>query len=165
MHRTAGLVVFALALLPQVATSQLVLRDDVDGWGWLTVMTDRRAIVQLAYASQTDEQGRLDSQLLENMRGRGVRRVFGQESFEPAESQVLAECTGTNWTPEGSTQVQIAIHAEVSYWDHTRLAATEIYEAFTVGATPQDRFSPDAYIEGCSRVLTGVLVRLGFDQG
>jgi hypothetical protein len=34
-----------------------------------------------------------------------------------------------------------------------------------VGATPQEQFSQDAYVEGCARVLTGVLVRLGFDQG
>jgi hypothetical protein len=165
MYRMAGLVAFAIALTPLPGTSQLVLRDDVDGWGWLTVVPDRRAIVQLAYASQNEEQGRLDAELLETMRGAGVRRVFGQESFDPAESQVLAECTGTNWTPEGTAQVQIAIHAEISYWDHTRLAATEIWEALTVGATPQERFSTDAYVEGCARVLTGVLVRLGFDQG
>jgi hypothetical protein len=165
MHRTAGLVAFALALLPQPGAAQLVLRDDSDGWGWLALGTDRRAVVQMAYASQNDEQGRLDAEILEIMRDRGVRRVFGQESFEPSESQVLAECTGTDWTPEGSSQVQIAIHAEVSYWDHTRLAATEIYEALTVGAAPQEQFSHDAYVEGCARVLTGVLVRLGFDRG
>ncbi len=165
MHRTAGLVFCALVFLPGAAASQLVLRDDVDGWGWLTVVTDRRAIVQLAYASPNNEMGTLHDELLENMRGRGVRRLFGQDSFQPSESQVLAECTGTDWTPEGATQVQVAIHAEVSYWDHTRLAATEIYEAVTVGAAAPDRFSPDAYVEGCSRVLTEVLVRLGFDRG
>ena len=165
MHRTVVLAAFALALLPRPGASQIVLRDDTDGWGWLALVTDRRAVVQMAYASQDNEQGSLDAQLLENMRGRGVRRLFGHESFEPAESQVLAECTGTDWTPEGSTQVQIAIHAEISYWDHTRLAATEIYEALTVGATPREQFSNDAYVEGCSRVLTGILVRLGFDQG
>lgn len=165
MDRTAGLLLFALALLPQLAESQLVLRDDVDGWGWLALVTDRRAVVQLAYASQNDQQGSLDAEILEDMRGRGVRRLFGHESFEPAESQVLGECTGTSWTPEGSDQVQIAIHAEISYWDHTRLAATEIYEALTVGATPREQFSNDAYVEGCSRVLTAILVRLGFDQG
>ncbi|MGE0157957.1 MAG: hypothetical protein AB7T31_01020 [Gemmatimonadales bacterium] len=165
MHRTIALIAFALVFLPQAAASQLVIRDDVDGWGWLAMMRDRRAIVQLAYASPNDEQGRLDAELLEQMRGRGVRRIFGQDAFQAAESQVLAECTGTNWTPEGSTQVQIAIHAEVSYWDHTRLAATEIWEALTVGATPQEQFSNDAYVEGCSRALGAVLVRLGFDQG
>jgi hypothetical protein len=165
MHRTAGLVLCALASFPGAATSQLVLRDDVDGWGWLTVVTDRRAIVQLAYASPNNETGRLDDELLEQMRGRGVRRLFGQDSFEPSESQVLAECTGSDWTPEGATQVQVAIHAEISYWDHTRLAATEIYEAITIGSAAPDQFSPDVYIEGCSRVLTQVLVRLGFDRG
>jgi hypothetical protein len=165
MQRTSGLAAVALAMLPQLGASQLVLRDDTDGWGWLALVTDRRAVVHMAYASQENEQGSLEGELLETMRGRGVRRLFGQESFEPAESQVLAECTGTDWTPEGSTQVQIAIHAEVSYWDHTRLAATEIYEALTVGSAPREQFSNDAYVEGCSRVLTGVLVRLGFDQG
>lgn len=165
MHRTAALLAFALALFPRPSESQLVLRDDTDGWGWLALGTGRRAVVQLAYASQNNEQGRLDAEILENMRGRGVRRLFGQESFDPAESQVLAECTGTDWTPQGSTQVQIAVHAEVSYWDHTRLAATEIYEALTVGAVAPEQFSPDAYVEGCSRVLTGVLARLGFDRG
>ena len=166
MHRTAALLALAVGLFfPHAGAAQLVLRDDTDGWGWLTVVTDRRALVQLAYASQEDEQGRLDEQLLENMRGRGVRRLFGAASFEPAESQVLAECTGTSWTPGGSTQVQVAIHAEISYWDHTRLAATEIYEAVSVGSAAPGQFSPDAYVEGCSRLLTGVLVRLGFDQG
>jgi hypothetical protein len=165
MQRMVGLVAFALAMFPQLGTSQLVLRDDTAGWGWLALVTDRRAVVQLAYASQENEQGSLDAELLESMRGRGVRRLFGHESFDPAESQVIAECTGTDWTPEGSAQVQIAIHAEISYWDHTRLAATEIYEALTVGATPREQFSNDAYVEGCSRVLTGILVRLGFDQG
>ena len=165
MHRTIALLAFALSFFPHRGTAQLVLRDDTDGWGWLTVVPGRRALVQLAYASQESDQGRLDDALLENMRGRGVRRVFGAASFEPAESQVLAECTGTSWMPEGSTQMQIAIHAEISYWDHTRLSATEIYEALTVGASAQEQFSPDAYVEGCSRVLTAVLVRLGFDQG
>jgi hypothetical protein len=165
MHRTVGLLAFALALLPSMAEAQLVLRDDTDGWGWLALVTDRRAVVQLAYASRGDAQGSLDAEILEDMRGKGVRRLFGHDSFDPAESQVLAECTGTDWTPEGSDQVQIAIHAEVSYWDHTRLAATEIYEALTVGAAPREQFSHDAYVEGCSRVLTAVLARLGFDQG
>ena len=165
MSRTAALVALALVLLPQLGSAQLVLRDDTDGWGWLALTADRNAIVQMAYASRDNEQGRLDVDILENMRGRGVRRVFGQETFDPAESQVLAECNGTDWMPEGSTQIQIAIHAEVSYWDHTRLAATEIYEALTVGATPEEQFSHDAYVEGCSRALAGILVRLGFDQG
>jgi hypothetical protein len=165
MQRTAALLALALAFFPGAGAAQLVLRDDTDGWGWLGVVPGRRAIVQLAYASPENEQGRLDDELLENMRGRGVRRLFGQASFEPAESQVLAECTGTSWTPEGSTQVQITIHAEISYWDHTRLAATEIYEALSVGSAAQEQFSPDAYVEGCSRLLTGILVRLGFDQG
>src|SRR5687768_18052278 len=115
MQRSAGLVAFALAMFPQLGASQLVLRDDTDGWGWLALVTDRRAVVQMAYASQDGEQGSLDAELLENMRGRGVRRLFGHESFEPGESQVLAECTGTDWTPEGSTQVQVAIHGEISY--------------------------------------------------
>lgn len=168
MHwsRSAGLVALALALVPPSAASQLVLRDDVSGWGWLTVVTDRRAIAQLAYGSgQNAETARLDDQLLEQLRSRGVRRVFGLGSFDPAESQVLAECTGTDWVPQGAAEVQVALHAEISYWDHTRLAATEIYEVLSVGAAPRDAFGPDAYVEGCTRLLTPILVQLGFDQG
>jgi hypothetical protein len=168
MHwsRSAGLLALALTFVPQSAASQLVLRDDVSGWGWLTVVTDRRAIAQLAYGSgQSAETARLDDQLLEELRSRGVRRVFGQGTFDPAESQVLAECTGTDWVPQGSVDVQIALHAEISYWDHTRLAATEIYEVLSVGGAPAAAFGPDAYVEGCTRLLTPVLVQLGFDQG
>ena len=164
--RSAALVAMALAFVPHTGAAQLVVRDDVSGWGWLTVVTDRRAIVQLAYGSgQNRETASLDDQLLEELRSRGVRRVFGQGSFDPAESQVMGECTGTDWVPEGSTQVQVALHAEVSYWDHTRLSATEIYEVLSVGAAPPETFGPDAYVEGCTRLLAPILVRLGFDQG
>lgn len=168
MHwsHSTGLIALALAFVPHSAASQLVVRDDVSGWGWLTVVTDRRAIVQLAYGSgQNAETARLDDQLLEELRSTGLRRVFGQGSFEAAESQVLAECTGTDWVPQGSTQVQVALHAEISYWDHTRLSATEIYEVLSVGAAPAEAFGPDAYVEGCTRLLAPILVQLGFDQG
>jgi hypothetical protein len=161
-------VVAALALvfLPLGASSQVVVRDDTDGWGWLAVVTDRVAIVQLAYASsQSTQEGRLDAELLETLRGRGVRRVLGPDSFEAGESQVMAECTGTDWLPPGASQIQVALHAEVSYWDHTRLAATEIWEAITIGTAAPDAFSTDVYVQGCARLLTDVLTRLGFDQG
>ncbi len=168
MHwsRSTALVALALTFIPLSASSQLVVRDDVSGWGWLTVVTDRRAIVQLAYSSgQSGETARLDDELLEDFRSAGLRRVFGQGSFEAVESQVMVECTGTDWVPQGSTQVQIAIHGEISYWDHTRLAATEIYEVISVGSAPPDAFGPDAYVEGCTRLLAPILVQLGFDQG
>jgi hypothetical protein len=168
MHwsRSAALVALALAFVPHAAVSQLVVRDDVSGWGWLTVVTDRRAIVQLAYLSgQSGETARLDDELLEEFRSAGLRRTFGQGSFEAVESQVMVECTGTDWVPQGSTQVQIAIHGEISYWDHTRLAATEIYEVISVGSAQPDAFGPDAYVEGCTRLLAPILVQLGFDQG
>jgi len=164
--RATAFASLALALLPLAAAAQVVVRDDVDGWAWLAALRDRRAIVQLAYASsQSSEEGRLDEALADTLRSQGVRRVFGQGDFDPAQGQVVAECTGTDWLPPRSPQVQIVLHAEVSYWDQSRLAATEIWEALSVGATAPELFTPDVYVQGCSRLLTGVLVRLGFDQG
>ncbi|MEQ1855510.1 MAG: hypothetical protein ABL963_03515 [Longimicrobiales bacterium] len=168
MHwsRSAALVALALALLPHVALSQIVVRDDVDGWGWLAVLRDRRAIVQLAYASsQSTEEGRLDDQLLEALRAQGMQRVTGQGEFDPAQPHVMAECTGTDWIPQGTPQVQMALHAEVSYWDQSRLAATEIYEVLSIGSAVPEAFSTEVYVQGCVRLLVGVLTRLGFDQG
>jgi hypothetical protein len=168
MHRTrsAGLAALAFVLLPLSASAQVIVRDDVDGWGWLAALRDRRAIVQLAYASsQSSQEGRLDDALVDTLRSRGVRRVFGQSDFDPAQGQVMAECTGTDWLPQRSPQVQMVLHAEISYWDQSRLAATEIWEALSVGAAAPEAFTPDAYVQGCARLLTEVLVRLGFDQG
>jgi hypothetical protein len=168
MHRTrsTALVALALALLPFAAAAQVVVRDDVDGWAWLAALRDRRVIVHLAYASsQSSQEGRLDEALVDTLQARGVRRVFDQSDFDPAQGQVIAECTGTDWLPLRSPQVQIVLHAEVSYWDQSRLAATEIWEALSVGATEPETFTPEVYVQGCARLLTEVLVRLGFDQG
>lgn len=163
---SAGLLALSLAFPPDPAGAQLVLRDDVSGWGWLTVVTDRDAIVQLAYGSpQSGAQGRLDAELLQELRSRGVRRVFDQSSFDAAESQVMAECSGMDWIPDGTELVNFGLHVEISYWDHTRLAATEIYEAMTLGSVVREVFSPAAYVDGCAQLLTEILFRLGFDQG
>jgi hypothetical protein len=168
MHwtRCAGLVALTLALHPAGASAQVVIRDDVTGWGWLSMQTARRAVVGLAYASsQSSQEGRLDDEVLRVLRDRGVRRLFAQSSFDPSESQVLAECTGTDWVPQGATQVQLVVHAEISYWDHTRLAATEIYEALSIGSAVPEAYSTEVYVQGCARLVADVLVELGFDQG
>jgi hypothetical protein len=45
-------------ILPSAAAGQLVLRDDVDGWGWIGMIEGRRAVAQLAYGNpQTGAQG------------------------------------------------------------------------------------------------------------
>ena len=137
MQRMVGLVAFALATFPQLGASQLVLRDDTAGWGWLALVTDRRAVVQLAYASQENDQGSLDAELLETMRGRGVRRLFGHESFDPAESQVIAECTGTDWTPEGSEQTFRCVHTD------RRVLSGEFTSLPAVGSQVSVRYLPE----------------------
>ncbi|MBM4185374.1 MAG: hypothetical protein FJ207_14350 [Gemmatimonadetes bacterium] len=164
--RSARLVALAFALLPVSGAGQVVVRDDVEGWAWLAALRDRTAIVQLAFgSSQSSNEGRLDEELLEALRGRGLQRTFGQGDFDPTKGQVMAECTGTDWVPQGATSVQMAMHAEVSYWDQSRLSATEIWEALSIGAAATDAFSQDAYVQGCARLLMDVLTRLGFDQG
>lgn len=156
----------AAALLPAPSTAQLVLRDDVNGWGWLSVVESRRAVAQLAYGNpQTGAQGRLDAQLLEDLTARGVGRVSDASTFEAAVSQVVAECTATDRTVAGSSNINFAVHAEVSYWDHTRLAATEIYESLRIAAVPQSEFRPDTYVQACSGEVADVLLRLGFTEG
>jgi hypothetical protein len=164
--RAATLAALTLALLPLGATAQVIVRDDLDGWGWLAALRDRRAVVQLAYAaSQSSEEGRLDEQLVEALRGAGLQRVTGPGEFDPAQGQVLAECTGTDWIPMNTAQVQMALHAEVSYWDQSRLAATEIWEAISIGSAVPEAFSEELYVQGCTRLLVAALTRLGYDQG
>lgn len=154
----------AAALLPAPSSAQLVLRDDVDGWGWLTMIEDRRAVAQLAFGNpQTGVQGRLDAQLLEDLTARGVGRVADGSAFEAARSQLLAECTATD--RPGSSDLTFALHAEVSYWDHTRLAATEIYESLRIVAVSRTEFGPDTYVQACSNEIADVLLRLGFSEG
>ena len=166
MRRLLPLVAAAALVLPSAARGQLVLRDDVNGWGWLAMIEGRRAVVELSFGNpQTGAQGRLDTQLLEDLAERGVGRVFDASTFDAAVSQVLADCTAIDRTVQGSTQVTFAIHAEVSYWDHTRLAATEIYESLGIAAVPRSEFRPDTYVQACSGSIADVLVRLGFTPG
>lgn len=153
-------------LLPAPVAGQLVLRDDTGGWGWISTVESRRAVAQLSFGNpQSRRQGRLDAQLLTELTDRGVARVHDASSFDAAISQVMAECTATDRTAPGSTEVFFAMHAEVSYWDHTRLAATEIFESIAIAAVPPAQFTPDAYVQACAEQLSGVLTRLGFGEG
>jgi hypothetical protein len=165
--RSLFATVAALAtLLPAPAAGQLVLRDDAGGWGWLGMIQNRRAVAQLSFGNpQSGRQGRLDAQLLSELAERGVARVHDASTFDAAISQVMAECTATDRTAPGSTEVYFAMHAEVSYWDHTRLAATEIFESIRLAAVPPAEFTPDAYVQACAEQLTDVLTRLGFSEG
>ncbi|HSH75327.1 MAG TPA: hypothetical protein VLA09_06575 [Longimicrobiales bacterium] len=156
----------ALSMLTSPAAGQLVVRDDVNGWGWLGLLDNRRAVVQLAFGNpETQVQGRLDAQLLEELTDRGLGRIFDAGAFDAATSQVLAECTATDRTVVGSSTVTFAVHAEVSYWDHTRLAATEIYESMSLRAAPLSEFRPETYVQACSDQIADVLLRLGFEAG
>jgi hypothetical protein len=167
MKRLLPLFSGAALLLPSPAPGQLVLRDDVAGWGWLATIEGRRAIAELSYGNpQTGVQGRLDALLREELAERGVGRVFDVGTFDAAVSQVLAGCTATDRTVAGAPEITFAMHAEVSYWDHTRLAATEIFESLRIAAVPQSEFRPDTYVQACSGSIADVLLRLGFvDQG
>ena len=164
-----GVLLFAaltLTLVPASANAQFVLRDDSGGWGWLKLTPDNRAIVQLAFGSpQRGEQGRLDERLLNALRSAGVRRIWGAEDFEPTENQVLAECAAVDYTPDGAASPMYAIHAEVSFWDKTRLAATEIYEALTVAPVAPGDLPTDTFVDTCAAQLRTVLLKLGYDQG
>lgn len=165
MRSVPILVAAVLGLHPTAGAAQLVTRDDVNGWGWLALMPNRRAVAQLSFGNpQTGVQGRLDAYLLADLAAKGVGRVFDASTFEAAQSQVLAECVATDRTPLDATEVHFAVHAEVSYWDHTRLAATEIYESISLGAVPPAEFRPDTYVQACSRQIADVLVRLGFTR-
>jgi len=160
------LVAFAWTLAAAPASGQFVLRDDTGGWGWLALTPSNRAVVQLVFGSpQSGEQGRLDGRVLDELRSRGVRRVWAFEDFEPTESQVLGECAAVDYTPAGSDGTVYAVHMEVSYWDHTRLAATEIYEAITLSDLAPGAPSSDTFVDTCVNQLGPVLIRLGFDEG
>jgi len=168
MIRVGSLVLVTLALMtaPTSAEGQFVLRDDVGGWGWLALTPTNRAVVQLAFGSpQRGEQGRLDLRVLNDLRSTGVRRVWGAEDFEPTENQVLGQCAAIDYTPAGTEATVYGIHTEVSFWDHTRLAETEIYESITLGRIAPTDLATDTFVDACVGQLRGVLVRLGFDQG
>jgi hypothetical protein len=163
---SAVLVVLALFLAPTTAEGQYVLRDDTGGWGWLALTSTHRAVVQLVYGSpQTGDQGQLDRRLLQQLRAMGVRRIWESSEFEPSENQVIAECAALDYTPPGASEQVYSIHTEVSYWDSTRLAAAEIYEAITLNRIAPTDLATDTYVDACAAQLSGVLVRLGFDEG
>lgn len=160
------LVAFALTLAPAAVSGQFVLRDDTGGWGWLALTPSNRAVVQLVFGSpQSGEQGRLDRRVLDQLRSRGVRRLWAFSDFDPTESQVLGECAAVEYTPPGADDEVYAIHTEVSYWDHTRLAATEIYESLTLAPIAPTDLPSDTFVDACVNQLGPVLLRLGYDQG
>lgn len=160
------LIAIAAALAPASANAQFVLRDDTGGWGWLALTPSNRAVIQLVFGSpQSGEQGRLDRRVLEQLRSRGVRRLWAFEDFDPTESQVLGECAAVDYALEGSDDEVYAIHTEVSYWDHTRLAATEIYESLTLAPIAPTDLPSDTFVDACVNQLGPVLLRLGYDQG
>jgi len=160
------LVAAALALAPASVEGQFVLRDDVSGWGWLALAPTNRAVVQLVFGSpQSGEQGRLDLRVLNDLRATGVRRVWGADEFDPMENHVLGECAAIDYTPPGAETAVYGIHAEVSFWDHTRLSATEIYESITLNRVAPTDLATDTFVDACVGQLRAVLIRLGFDQG
>jgi hypothetical protein len=163
---SVALVVLATALAPRGGEAQFVLRDDTAGWGWLGMTPDVRAVVSLGYgAFGSDERGRLDLRVLNDLAALGIGRLGGSETFEPMESQVLAECAAVSLTPAGADLPVYGLHTEVSYWDHNRLSATEIYEAMTVGQIPPTDLATDTYVDHCVSELARILPRLGFRQG
>jgi hypothetical protein len=122
--------------------------------------------VQLTYGSpQSGDQGRLDERVLNALRASGVRRVWGAEDFDPAENQVMGECAAVDYTPDGTNAKVYGLHTEVSFWDHTRLAATEIYEALTISRLAPTDLATDTFVDACVGQLRSVFMRLGFDQG
>jgi len=169
MNRVGSLVLVAIALTVAPAPvdgQQFVLRDDVDGWGWLALTPTNRAVVQLVFGSpQNGEQGRLDLRVLNDLRSSGVRRTWGADDFEPTENQVMGECAAIDYTPPGSDGAVFGIHTEVSFWDHTRLAATEIYESITLNQVAPTDLATDTFVDSCVGQLRSVLLRLGFDEG
>jgi hypothetical protein len=157
--------VAAITFAPAPAAAQLVLRDDTGGWAWLSLQPNRRAVVSLAYANpQTAVQGRLSDYLLADLAAKGVGRVADSSTFDAAVSQVVAECTATDRTPPNATEITFVVHAEIAYWDHTRLAATEVYESIFLSAVPPNQFRPDTYVQACSGQIADALVRMGFTR-
>jgi hypothetical protein len=162
-----ALVALTITLIPtSVRAQQFVLRDDVGGWGWLALTPTNRAVVQLAFGSpQRGDQGRLDLRVLESLRSTGIRRLWGADDFDPTENQVMGECAAVDYTPPGTAAAVYGIHTEVSFWDHTRLAATEIYESLTLSQIAPADLPTDTFVDTCVSQLRAVLLRLGFDQG
>ena len=169
MKRVGSLVLvgIALTLAPApVDGQQFVLRDDVDGWGWLALTPTSRAVVQLVFGSpQNGDQGRLDLRVLDDLRSVGVRRTWGADDFEPTENQVMGECAAIDYQLPGADETVYGIHTEVSFWDHTRLAATEIYESITLDQVAPTELAADTFVDACVGQLRSVLLRLGFDEG
>ena len=86
--------VVGAAVVPTSLATQFILRDDVDGWGWLEIVPDRDAVVQLVRASPaTGASERLDAELLAELRRIGVRRVWEIGHFDATESSVMGECS------------------------------------------------------------------------
>ena len=165
MPRLLVLAACAATLLPAAAAGQVVIRDDTSGWAWLGMIEARRGVVHLSYANaQTGTQGQLGPQLLEELTARGIGRV-DTGTFDPASSQLLAECTATDRSVVGGSEIHYAVHAEVSYWDHNRLAATEIYESLRIASVPPTEFRPDTYVQACADQVADVLEALGFTTG
>ena len=164
LRATGGpLLLLALALLPAPAGAQVLLRDDVGGWGWLAMVNDRDATVQLTFATvSTGEIGRLDAQILERLQSDGVGRIYDVGHFDATKSQLQVECTGVDWTPSGAPERFFGMHAEISYWDHTRLAATEVYEVMSTGSTALDADPTPAYVGACANLVEDTLLRLGY---
>ena len=77
----------------------------------------------------------------------------------------MGECAAIDYTPPDAEESVYALHTEVSYWDHNRLSATEIYEAITLTQIAPTDLATDTYVDACVTELAGVLVRLGFNQG
>lgn len=166
MRRLLLALAVGAALTPQSAEGQFVLRDDIDGWAWLAMVPDRDAVVQLVRGSpQTGDQSRLDTALVNELRNIGVRRVWGISEFDATESSVVGECTAVDWQPERTGGANVGIHAEISFWDHTRLAATEMYEALTFLTIDSDRLPDELLVQTCVTQLSNVFFRLGFNQG
>jgi len=164
---SAALLILASFMAPASADAQqFVLRDDTPGWGWLALTPTNRAVVQLVYGSpQSGDQGRLDLRVLEQLRSSGVRRVWESAEFDPTENQVVAECAAVDYTPPGTGDKVFTLHVEVSYWDHTRLSATEIFESISLGSIAPTDLATDTYVDACVPQLARVLLRLGYDEG